>query len=492
LFRLRSDDFFGEVTPPTNQLYAVPRATAAEGMLPARLGGYQLMAKLAVGGMAEVYLARHGELAGFRTLVVVKKVLPHLASHPEFITMFLDEARIASLLDHPNVVRIIEVGHADEEFFLAMELVQGKPLSSLIRRAMDRKEPLPPKIAAWIVAQAAAGLHHAHELTDASGQLLHLVHRDVSPQNILISFEGAVKVIDFGIARALGRLTDTAAGQIKGKFAYMAPEHGTGQEIGSWTDIFALGVVLWESLCGRRLFARQSDMATMRAILEEPIPRPSTLVKTPPGLEAIAMRALARDPRDRFESAQKMREALERYTVVAGGVSGGDLAALMKEYFAEERSRWQSTTRLALEAESPVASPSTRELKLSQTSIPVGSVIFRPRTTVEAPVVVVSPYRRLLLAGAIAAAVAFLAVTIAITLGRRPPRAHPMVTPVTVPAPAAATPLAPVPALEPQATPEATPGPEVKARPHPRPAPRPVHRTVPRLDVPSDRRPNPF
>jgi serine/threonine protein kinase len=472
-------------------LYAVPRATAAEGMLPARLGGYELMTKLAVGGMAEVYLARHGELAGFRTLVVVKKVLPHLASHPEFITMFLDEARIASLLDHPNVVRIIEVGHAEEEFFLAMELVQGKPLSSLIRRAMDRKEPLPPKIAAWIVAQAAAGLHHAHELTDASGQLLHLVHRDVSPQNILISFEGAVKVIDFGIARALGRLTDTAAGQIKGKFAYMAPEHGTGEEIGSWTDIFALGVVLWESLCGRRLFARQSDIATMRAILEEPIPRPSSVVKTPPGLEAIAMRALARDPRDRFENAQKMREALERFTVVAGGVSGGDVAALMKDYFADERARWQNTTRQALETEVPVDSPSSRELKMSQTSVPVGSVILRRHTTVQAPVAAPSPRRRLMLAGGIAAAAAFMVVTIALALGRRTPGSHRPVTPVTIPAPVAATPLAPVPVAEPPAALEA-PTTEVKPRPHPRPAPRPARRAVPRLDVPSDRRPNPF
>src|SRR4051794_9340814 len=159
-----------EVTPPTPRL--VPRSTTAEGVLLARLGRYQLITRLAVGGMAEVYLARHGELAGFRTLVVVKKVLPHLASQPEFITMFLDEARIASLLDHPNVVRIVEVGHADEQFFLAMELVQGKPLTTLIRRAAQRKEPLPPKMGAWIVAQAAAGLHHAHELTDPSGNPL--------------------------------------------------------------------------------------------------------------------------------------------------------------------------------------------------------------------------------------------------------------------------------------------------------------------------------
>src|SRR5262245_1388972 len=236
-----------------------------------RIGRYQLITRLAVGGMAEVYLARHGELSGFKTLVVVKKVLPHLAENPEFISMFLDEARIASLLDHPNVVRIFEVGKVANEYFLAMELVQGKPLSSINRRSMEKKEPTNSKLAALIVAHAAHGLHHAHNLCDANGQPLGLVHRDVSPQNILVSFEGSVKVIDFGIARALGRLTETSTGGMKGKIGYMSPEQAKSEEIDHRTDIFALGVVLWEAVCSKRLFTRDTDFATMRAIVYEPI-----------------------------------------------------------------------------------------------------------------------------------------------------------------------------------------------------------------------------
>jgi serine/threonine protein kinase len=475
----------------------VPQPPVGELVLPARLGDYQLMSKLAVGGMAEVYLARHGELAGFRTLVVVKKVLPHLASHPEFITMFLDEARIASQLDHPNVVRIVEVGRAGDEFFLAMELVQGKPLSSLIRRGMDRKEQLAPKMAAWIVAQAAAGLHHAHQLADAEGNLLHLVHRDVSPQNILVSFEGAVKVIDFGIARALGRLSDTGTGQLKGKFGYMSPEHATGGEIGLWTDVFALGVVLWESLCGRRLFARSSDRATLKAILDEPVPPPSTVVKVPPGLEAIVMKALAREPRQRFESAQKMREALERFTVVAGGVTSGDVGTLMKSYFAEERARWLVTTRQALEAEARVDSPSTRDMKLSQTSIPLFPIAPVSHTEmVDRP----APSRRRLgLAAALVAAAVFTAATVVVAVKSSPapppvdrkPILVPPAPPPKVPAPPARAPAPPAELSTPAEELPMVHSDPMKPTAKPRPV-HPAHRPAPRIDLPSNRRPNPF
>jgi hypothetical protein len=451
-----------------------------------RLGRYQLITKLAVGGMAEVYLARHGELAGFRTLVVVKKVLPHLASQPEFISMFLDEARIASLLDHPNVVRIIEVGRADEEYFLAMELVQGKPLSSVIRRTMDRNEHLSPKIGAWIVAQAAAGLHHAHGLTDAEGRSLGLVHRDVSPQNILVSFEGAVKVIDFGIARALGRLTDTAVGRIKGKFAYMAPEHGTGDLVGPWTDIFALGVVLWESLCGRRLFARDNDLATMRAILEEPVPRPSTFVKIPPALEVIVMKALARDPAKRFPSAEAMAQALERFTFQAGGVSTGEVAGLMKDFFADDRAKWLTSTRLALEVEAPADATQVRAMKLSQTGIPVGSGVGGVVGATG-----VGRGRRVVV-GAVLAVVAVVAVMALLVRGRGEGAraAGVMVRPrVVQPAEKVAEPqreAAQADAEREHVEPEPA---AQRARRHPPAGHRPG---TPRLDVPSDRFPNPF
>lgn len=321
------------------------------------LGRYQLLSRLAVGGMAEVYLARQGEISGFKTLVVVKKVLPHLSVKPDFIDMFLDEARIASMLDHPNVVHITEVGREGDEFFIAMELVQGKPLAALLQHGEKNKTPLPHGLAALIVAHAAAGLHYAHELTDASGNLLGLVHRDVSPQNVMISFEGSVKVIDFGIARALGRLGDTNSGSLKGKLGYMAPEQARGEAVDRRADIFSLGVVLWECVAARRLFLRENELATLRAVAYEPITPPSLFSDVDGTLEAIVMCALERDPEQRFQSAEEMRIALEKWIFAAGGTSTHDLSLLMKAWFPSEHVQWQRAARLALdmqESDTPI------------------------------------------------------------------------------------------------------------------------------------------
>lgn len=313
------------------------------------LGRYQLLSRLAVGGMAEVYLARQGELSGFKTLVVVKKVLPHLAVKSDFIAMFLDEARIASMLDHPNVVRITEVGRTDNEYFLAMELVQGKPLAAILQQSEKAKTPIPHTLGALIVANAAAGLHHAHQLTDASGNLLGLVHRDVSPQNIMVSFEGSVKVIDFGIARALGRLGDTNSGSLKGKLGYMAPEQARGESVDARADIFSLGVVLWECVAGRRLFLRENELATLRAVVYEPIPSVSKFVEVDPALDAIIRRSVARNVEERFQTAEEMRIALEKWVFSAGGASSHDLSALMKSWFPSDHLQWQRAARLALD-----------------------------------------------------------------------------------------------------------------------------------------------
>ena len=313
------------------------------------LGRYQLLSRLAVGGMAEVYLARQGELSGFKTLVVVKKVLPHLAVKPDFIAMFLDEARIASMLDHPNVVRITEVGRTDNEYFLAMELVQGKPLAAILQQSEKAKTPIPHNLGALIVANAAAGLHHAHQLTDASGNPLGLVHRDVSPQNIMVSFEGSVKVIDFGIARALGRLGDTNSGSLKGKLGYMAPEQARGESVDARADIFSLGVVLWECVAGRRLFLRENELATLRAVVYEPIPSVSKFVEVDTALDAIIRRSVARSVDERFQTAEEMRIALDRWVFSSGGASTHDLSALMKSWFPSDHLQWQRAARLALD-----------------------------------------------------------------------------------------------------------------------------------------------
>ena len=353
--------------PQTVGLHAAVATPSTPIMV--RLGRYQIVDRIATGGMAEVYLAVHGELAGFRTPVVLKKVLPHLANNPQFIDMFLDEARIASMLDHPNVVRIYEVGRSGSEYFLAMELVQGKSLSAVLRRAQEEEGGrVDPKLAAFVVAQAAAGLNHAHNLTDPLGNPLGLVHRDVSPQNILISFEGSVKVIDFGIARALGRITETQTGGMKGKFGYMSPEQARGEEVDQRTDIFALGVVLWEALTGRRLFQRENDLATMRALTYEPIPRPSTIKEVPLELESLVMRALARNPKLRFTTARDFGSALEKWIVAAGGTSASDVGAMMKAYFIADVSSWQQTLRTAVNL------PAVTEADLANTPAPAVQV----------------------------------------------------------------------------------------------------------------------
>lgn len=301
--------------------------------------------------MAEAYLALSGELPGLRSLVVVKRILPHLSSNEQFVRMFFDEARIGTLLYHPNVVRIIEVGRDDNGYFLAMEPVQGKPFSALLRRTAGPKSPLGHAHAAFIVGQAADGLGYAHGLADADGRPLNVVHRDVSPENILVSFEGAVKVIDFGIASAFGRLTETVPGGLKGKIEYMSPEQVSGGVVDRRSDVFALGAVLWEALCRRRLFRRESELATMRAIVDEPVPRPFGAVPVSPRLERIVMCALERDPEDRFQDAREMALLLQRHAYASDGFSPAGLAAQMKRLFAADHAGWMATAGAALEIE---------------------------------------------------------------------------------------------------------------------------------------------
>jgi serine/threonine-protein kinase len=316
-----------------------------------RLGRYQIIGRLATGGMAEVYLALSGDVPGFRTLVVVKRILPHLASNAQFIRMFLDEARLAALLDHPNIVRIIEVGHDGEDYFLVMELVQGKPLSAVLRKAAREHRPPSPALTAYMISQAANGLGYAHTLTDGENRPLGVVHRDVSPQNVLISFEGAVKMIDFGVARAFGRVAHTSPGGLKGKIDYMSPEQASAEEVDHRADVFALGVVLWEALTGRRLFRRETELATMRAIVDDPITHPSEIVEISPELDAIVMRALRKRKDARFASAHEMAAALEKFALSQPGFSPMQIASYTKSLFAAEYLQWRKTATAALDLE---------------------------------------------------------------------------------------------------------------------------------------------
>jgi serine/threonine-protein kinase len=317
-----------------------------------RLGRYQIIGRLATGGMAEVYLALSGDLPGFRTLVVVKRILPHLASNAQFIRMFLDEARLAALLDHPNIVRIVEVGHDGEDYFLVMELVQGKPLSAVLRKAAREHRPPSPALTSYLISQAASGLSYAHTLTDGEGRPLGVVHRDVSPQNVLISFEGAVKMIDFGVARAFGRVAHTSPGGLKGKIDYMSPEQASAEEVDHRADVFALGVVLWEALTGRRLFRRETELATMRAIVDDPIPHPSEMAPTIPiELDQIVMRALRKRKDARYATANEMAVALEKFAFSNAGFSPMQVATYTKSLFAAEYLQWRKTATAALDLE---------------------------------------------------------------------------------------------------------------------------------------------
>lgn len=300
---------------------------------PATIGRYDVLGYLADGGMAEIFL---GADAG--RPVVIKRILPHLARQRKFVSMFIDEARIGSLVRHPNVVEIHELGQVGADLFMVMEYLPGESVSGLLRRATLRRRRIPFALGAYIVAEACAGLQAAHELCDETGESYGLVHRDVSPSNLFITYDGDVKVLDFGVATAANRLTTTATGQIKGKFSYMSPEQCLGESIDRTTDIFALGVVLYELTTQHRLFKRSNEMLVLRAITIEPYPPPSRgIAGYPEALERVVLRAVGRERKERHRSALELRADL--HAAMRGLPLDRDpraeLAALMTELFAE-------------------------------------------------------------------------------------------------------------------------------------------------------------
>jgi eukaryotic-like serine/threonine-protein kinase len=279
-----------------------------------QFGKYRLVAHLATGGMAEIFLASQSSLAGFEKLLVIKRILPNLAREARFVEMFLDEARIAAMLNHPNVVQIFDLGRVQGQFFIAMEYLSGESLSMLIRKYRGRKTAIPPHLAAGILLQAAEGLHHAHHMVGKDGKPLNIVHRDVSPQNIFVLYDGGVKVVDFGIAKAALRSTQTRAGTLKGKYAYMSPEQVLGEELDGRSDVFALGIVLWECLVGAKLFKQESELKLLQSITQKDAPSPRSVNPgVPEALAAITLKAMARNREERFSSAAEFRSALAAY-----------------------------------------------------------------------------------------------------------------------------------------------------------------------------------
>jgi eukaryotic-like serine/threonine-protein kinase len=275
--------------------------------LPPRIGRHEVLAFLATGGMSELFLGR--DPSG--RVVVLKRILPHLARQTAFVSMFIDEARIGSLIHHKNVVEVFELGQVGTDLFMAMELLEGENAASLVRRLVRRNERFAYGLAAHLVAEASEGLHAAHELRDEAGQRLNLVHRDVSPQNVFVTYDGHVKVLDFGIAAGNHRLTRTSTGTLKGKFSYMSPEQCRGEPLDLRSDVFSLGIVLYEMTTQRRLFHRNNELLVLKAVCDEPIARPSRDQRDyPPFLEDICMRALSRDRAERYPSARAMRDDL--------------------------------------------------------------------------------------------------------------------------------------------------------------------------------------
>ncbi|MBI5481279.1 MAG: serine/threonine protein kinase, partial [Deltaproteobacteria bacterium] len=318
-------------------------ASAAAAM-PERLGSYEILQRIAVGGMAEIYLARVSGISGFEKLVVVKRILPQLATSPEFVQMFLDEARIAATLHHSNIVQVYDVGTVGGQYFFSMEFLHGEDLSGISRALAAAGRPLPVEAALGIASGVCAGLHYAHERIGLDGQPLEIVHRDVSPQNVIVTFDGGVKLLDFGIAKAARRLAATRCGTLKGKVRYMSPEQCQGAAMDRRSDVFSLGILLWELTTGRRLFARSSEFETLKAIVETDAPAPSSVRPDYPlELERVVMRALRRHRAERYQTAQDMQLDLEEFARENKlSVSPILLGRLMHELFSERIEAWHA------------------------------------------------------------------------------------------------------------------------------------------------------
>jgi eukaryotic-like serine/threonine-protein kinase len=286
-----------------------------------RIGRYELLHKLAAGGMAEIFLARQWGQGGFFRDVVIKRLFPHYAEHEHALRMFQDEARLLSELSHPNIPQVYDLGYADGYWYLAMEYLRGVSLADLCRAAAKASKPMPLAVAIGIVHQVCMALHHAHERRDREGRALRIVHRDVTPHNIMISLDAVVKVLDFGVAQTTARM-DTDAGVVRGTYAYMGPEQVRGKPLDKRADVFAVGVILYELTTGRRLF-RGSDIQVMTQIVEQDVPPPSRILPNyPPELEQVVQSALARDRAKRAPSAAHMALALDQFCMRHGLVTG--------------------------------------------------------------------------------------------------------------------------------------------------------------------------
>ncbi|WNG53408.1 protein kinase [Archangium gephyra] len=327
-----------------------------------QMGNYEVLCRLSTGGMAEIFLATKRGLAGFHKPVVLKKILPDIQGQEEFVQMFLDEAKVTAAFNHPHIAQVFDLDVDDDELFLAMEFVPGATLLEMARACRAANEPMPPGFGLAAVRDTALALHYAHTFTDALGQPSPVIHRDVAEKNIMVTYEGVTKLLDFGIAKSLSAVSRTAAGMVKGTSGYMSPEQILGEPLDARSDLFSLGVVLHECLTGMRLFPGKAPMAVINAVLKGPIPEPSRLNKAiPPELDVIVLKALARKRADRYATTLEFARALER--AVGSFIWLPEQSSeLLKRLFAERLEQ----TRQLLASSGRAGVDSTGVVKLAQ------------------------------------------------------------------------------------------------------------------------------
>lgn len=324
---------------------------------PIQYGKFLLLDRIARGGMAELCRAKIIGSQGFEKLVAIKKILPHLADQEEFVSAFIDEARLAAFLQHRNIVQIFDFGEIAGSYFISMEYLSGQPLRTLMNLAGKNKRPLPLGVIFFIVAEICVGLDYAHNLKNFSGEALHIIHRDIGPQNIFLTYDGQVKIIDFGIARATSHNTATTSGSLKGKIAYMSPEQAGGSKIDHRSDIFSVGIILYELATGKHLYAAEDSKQQLAlAVSGGFVPARQINETLPPLLYEILDKALAREPDDRYQSAEEMRRDLEKCARLSGGfATATELAVFMEPLFSEDMAREEEALRQAASAKLPPA-----------------------------------------------------------------------------------------------------------------------------------------
>ncbi len=302
---------------------------------------YRVIERLESGGMAEVFRGEAESLAGFKKQVAIKRVLPHLAQNEKFIRMFLDEARLCARLNHANIVQVFDIGHVENTYFIVMEFVDGVNLKAITEHMKKRDQTVSLAAAVYMAMQICNGLQYAHDLTDSDGNLLHIVHRDMSPPNVLISKRGEIKIVDFGLAKAAMSVEKTDPGVVKGKFSYLAPETAMGKEADAQADIFAVGIMLWEMLTGRRLFIGDSDYQTVKQVQQAVIPSIRKInPKVPEALETILLKSLAKDKAVRHQTAEALAEELAHFLSSHQlAITSFDIAKIVREVVEEKRAQ---------------------------------------------------------------------------------------------------------------------------------------------------------